>query len=301
MKNALPPEVLSAVLTARRKPKLTPPLKWHGGKHYLADWILSHAPPRVKCSNNPAADDPGYLHYVEPFAGGLAVLLANDPNGISEVVNDLDEGIANFWRVLAVDDSFAEFRRGVECLPFCEQRWREAVAEVALFGSVGRAIAFFVRCRQSMSGRMKEFAPLSRSRCRGGMNEQVSAWLTAVDGLPAVHERLRRVVVLNRPAIDVIKSADSPRTWFYLDPPYLHETRATVGEYAHEMTIRDHSLLLQALASVKGRFALSGYRSDLYDGEADALGWRRVEKRIANQSAKAKTKRMMTECLWLNY
>ena len=67
---------------------LTPPLKYHGGKHYLPDWIIDHMP--------------RHLHYVEPYAGGLAVLLAKDPfderhqwgeksheRGISEVVNDL--------------------------------------------------------------------------------------------------------------------------------------------------------------------------------------------------------------------
>src|SRR5262249_46958986 len=52
-------------------------------------------------------------HYVEPFAGGLRVLFARDPNdprlqwgpgssdrGVSELVNDLDRRVANFWRVL---------------------------------------------------------------------------------------------------------------------------------------------------------------------------------------------------------
>jgi DNA adenine methylase len=76
--------------------RLTAPLKWHGGKHYLASRIVALMPP--------------HLHYVEPFAGGLAVLLARDPDdpdkwmpphkGVSEVVNDLDGRLINFWRVL---------------------------------------------------------------------------------------------------------------------------------------------------------------------------------------------------------
>lgn len=41
---------------------LTPPLKWHGGKHYLSSRLVAMMPP--------------HTHYVEPFAGGLAVLLA---------------------------------------------------------------------------------------------------------------------------------------------------------------------------------------------------------------------------------
>jgi DNA adenine methylase len=65
---------------------------------------------------------PRHLHYVEPFAGGLAVLLARDPadprlwssetsgtRGVSEVVNDLDDRLVNFWRVLADPATFARF------------------------------------------------------------------------------------------------------------------------------------------------------------------------------------------------
>ena len=53
---------------------LTPPLKWHGGKNYLAKKIVELMPPRCKKPNAPEADDPGWLHYVEPHFGGGAVL-----------------------------------------------------------------------------------------------------------------------------------------------------------------------------------------------------------------------------------
>src|SRR5215213_9321604 len=70
------------------------PLKWHGGKAYLASKIVAMMP--------------SHLHYVEPFAGGLSVLLAKDPEGVSEVVNDLNGGLSNFWHVLRDDARFAE-------------------------------------------------------------------------------------------------------------------------------------------------------------------------------------------------
>lgn len=63
------------------------------------------------------------------------------------------------------------------------------------------------------------------------MNKQASAWLSAVEGLPAVHDRLKRVVILDRPAIEVIRTQDGEKTLFYLGPPYLHETMASTGEY----------------------------------------------------------------------
>ncbi|MCA9025773.1 MAG: hypothetical protein KDA86_11250 [Planctomycetaceae bacterium] len=66
------------------------PIIRHGGKHYLAERIVVLMPPRSKNSNAPAPDDPGCVHYVEPFFGDGSVLFAMAPEDISEVVNDLD-------------------------------------------------------------------------------------------------------------------------------------------------------------------------------------------------------------------
>lgn len=268
---------------------LTPPLKWHGGKHYLARRLLELMP--------------GHLHYVEPYAGGLAVLLAKSPDGVSEVVNDLDGALINFWRTLQAENTFGQFRRIVEATPFSEQEWEDARHSGANTDCpVWWAAAFFVRVRQSMAGRATSFAPLTRNRTRRGMNEQASAWLSAVDGLPEVHARLRRVVVLNRPALDVIRSQDGANTLFYLDPPYLHETRTAPDVYGpFEMARSDHITLLEQLAGVEGKFMLSGYRSALYDNYASVYGWRRVDFDLANHAASGDEKRRMTESVWMNY
>jgi DNA adenine methylase len=135
--------------------RITPPLKWHGGKQYLAKRIVALMP--------------SHIHYVEPYAGGLAVLLARDPDGISEVTNDLHGDLSTFWKVLQDVDTFGRFRRVVEATPFSEVEWRDASA--ALRGRpdadpVERAVWFFVACRQSLAGRMDCFAPLSRNRTR---------------------------------------------------------------------------------------------------------------------------------------
>ena len=86
------------------------PLKTHGGKHYLAQKIISLMPL--------------HTHFVEPYAGGLAVLLAKPCEGISEVVNDLDGRITNFWQVLQDEDLFARFQRRVQVIPFSQNEWR---------------------------------------------------------------------------------------------------------------------------------------------------------------------------------
>jgi DNA adenine methylase len=264
---------------------LTPPLKWHGGKHYLARRIVAMMPP--------------HTHYVEPFAGGLSVLLAKDPEGVSEVVNDLDGDLTNFWRVLQRDETFERFKRTLEAVPFSEVEWRDA--DLTDPDPVRRAVAFFVRCRQSLAGRMDSFAPLSRSRTRRGMNEQASAWVNAVDGLAAVHARLRRVAVLCRSAEDVIRQQDGPGTLFYLDPPYVPATRTAPKVYAHEMTLEQHGRLLQRLSRIEGKFLLSGYDHWLYQAAAERWGWHRHEFDMPNNAAGGDTKKRMVECVWTNW
>jgi DNA adenine methylase len=274
---------------------LCSPLKWHGGKSYLADWILSLAAP--------------HTHWVEVYGGSLAVTLAKAPENVSEVVNDKYRHLQNFWMVLQNPELFESFRRRVEATPFSSVEWESASdlnqQELGTVESpaeqVERAVAFFIACRQSRTGSFKEFATLSRRRTRRKMNEQASAWLTAVEGLAEVHARLKRIVILNDDALSVIKSQDGPDTLFYLDPPYLPESRVAQDAYVHEMSRDDHAQLLAALSEIEGRFLLSGYPSDLYLQAEERFGWRRHEQEIANHVAGGDTKRKMTECIWTNY
>lgn len=266
------------------------PLKWHGGKHYLADRIIGLMPP--------------HTHYVEPFAGGLAVLFRKPCDGVSEVVNDLHWDLVNFWSVLRSDELFPRFVRKAEATPFCQGEWDIAGADLEHadeLDAVDAALAFFVRYRQSRQGLGKCFATLSRNRTRRGMNEQVSSWLSAIEGLPEAHERLRRVVVLNGDALDVIRQQDGASTLFYCDPPYLHATRTATDAYEYELSDQGHSDLLSVLTLARGKFILSGYHSEKYDGWAARYGFRCVEVEIDNKASGAAEKRSMTECLWMNF
>jgi DNA adenine methylase len=275
-------------------PSLTQPLKWHGGKSYLASRIIDLMPP--------------HLHYVEPYAGGLAVLLARDPDderfwipphkGVSEVVGDINHRLINFWRVLRNDDWFAQFKRAVDAMPLARVEWDRAHQDLDS-GCVDDAANFFIDCRQSLAGRMKSFTAITRTRTRRGMNGNVSEWLGAVDGLADVHARLRRVLIENMPAIELIRREDTANTLFYCDPPYLHETRAAKDVYQHEMSAAAHATLLQTLCRRKGKVMLSGYRSDLYD--VFLKDWRRVDFDLPNNAAGGDSKRRMTESLWMNY
>jgi DNA adenine methylase len=271
------------------------PLKWHGGKYYLAAKIVGLMPI--------------HLHYVEPFFGGGAVLFARNPEddglwlfpnqGVSEVVNDINGCLINFWRVLQDPGKFESFRRRLEATPMARQEWEDAHNHFYGQDAVADAIAFFVDCRQSRSGMMNTFTSVTRNRLRRRMNGNTSEWLSAIQGLPDVHRRLSRVLIEKMNALDLIKREDTPGTLFYCDPPYLHETRTAISAYAHEMSEEEHQELLAALVECKGKVMLSGYPSPLYDTKLK--NWTRHAFELPNNAAGGETKRRMTEVLWCNF
>lgn len=280
--------------------RLKKPIKLAGGKNFLAPWIIGQFPPRD-----------AYTTYLENFAGGASVLLAHNPEGKSEILNELDGGLSTFWKVLQSKNLYPEFVRRVSLTPFSQVEFERA----RLFDDhhdllakrgegeadpVDRAVAYFVKARQSMMGMGKGFAPISTSRTRGGMNEQVSAWLSAVEGLPLVHERLKRVLILAEDGIDLITKFDKPGVLQVMDPPYFPSER-TENLYREETPTGKHSRLVWRLLRVKNAFVcLSGYHCPLY-AELEKAGWRRVDKEIDNKMSKKAVKPKKVESLWMNY
>jgi DNA adenine methylase len=111
--------------TSASSSRLVPPIKWWGGKSYLAKKFIALMP--------------RHLHYVEPYFGGGAVRLDKDPfdkskywgskgyeQGVSEVVNDICLELTNFWRVLQSKEPFRAFKRIVEAMPFSQVEWEAA-------------------------------------------------------------------------------------------------------------------------------------------------------------------------------
>ena len=73
----------------------------------------------------------------------------------------------------------------------------------------------------------------------------------------------------------IIERYDTPETFFYLDPPYVHSTRKQ-GEYRYEMTDEDHCQLVDMLLSIKGKAMLSGYQNEIYK-KLEKYGWKRLD------------------------
>ena len=272
-------------MSSRSKPKrqkLRPPVKWHGGKHYLSRHIIETFPK--------------HHTYVEPFGGAASVLLNKDPAPV-EVYNDLDHRITRLFRVLRDDGD--EFHRRISLTPYSEVEF--ALATDTCEDEIEQARRDFVRWRLSLGGRGDSFS-FTLHRVRRGMADVVSGYLSAIDEqLPLIVERMRTVELVSRPAVEVISKWDSHETLFYCDPPYLHSTRQLNSRdvYGYEMTEDEHRELAECLHSCKGKVVLSGYPSPLY--EELYADWWQLEIEIANHAAGGKSKSREIECLWFNY
>jgi len=258
---------------------------WYGGKFSHLSWLLPLLPPSH--------------HYCEPFGGSAAILLNREPSPI-ETYNDLDGEVVNFFSVLrSHKDDLIE---AIGLTPFSREEFARACILDPDLEPVERARRFYVRARQVRTG-LAQTASIGRwANCkltsRAGMSGVISRWLGGVEMLPDIAERLLRVQIENRPALDVIDLYDSPNTLFYCDPPYVHATRGDSNAYGIEMTDEQHRLLAYRLNNVSGMVAISNYDCELMDELYSSPMW---QKLIGPERTIHSTKGTRAEVLWINY
>ena len=275
-------DALPSVLRRSRRKRIA--FGWYGGKFSHLEWLL----PLLPQSH----------HYCEPYAGSAAVLLNRMPSPV-ETYNDIDGEVVNFFRFLRDDPE--RLARAIALTPFSREEFHAAVTRSGVQASqLERARRFYVRARQARTG-LAQTATLGRwANCRNttraGMSGVISRWFGGIEALAEIGERLLRVQIENRPAIDVIRLYDGPQTLFYCDPPYLHETRGDSKAYGFEMDEDAHRELAATLCRVKGRAAVSGYRCDLMDRLY--RGWRRFD---ALKKHCHSIKKIRQECVWMSY
>lgn len=264
-----------------------PPFAYYGGKTTLAKRI--------------AATLPDHRHYVEPFAGSLAVLLAKARSPF-ETVNDLDEHLVTFWRVLR--DQPEELARACALTPhsrseygMCRRGFSDPEAS-----DLERARRVWVSLTQGRGGTLRvtgwRHFQDPGSRGPASMPDYLASY---VDRMRAAAGRLADVSLECRPALDVITDyGKHSEVLIYADPPYLGTTRSSrqyLVEMSHEA---EHRELADALHGCKAAVVLSGYASPLYE---DLYGdWDRVEMATytgqGNHTAERNDRRV--EVLWMN-
>lgn len=259
-----------------------PVLRWHGGKWLLAPWILTHFP--------------AHEVYVEPFGGAGSVLMRK-MRSYAEVWNDLDGDVVNLFRVLRGPDA----ERLVALLritPFSREGFDEAYEDTD--DNIERARRLIIRSFHGFGSDGHNGARPTGFRANSNRSGTTPAhdWINYPDSLVTVINRLQGVVIENRPAMQVMAAHDGPDTLHYVDPPYIHSTRACGNKsarknYRHELTDNDHVELLDYLHTLKGMVVLSGYSHPIY--EDSLAGWDRHEKEALADGARPRT-----EVIWVN-
>jgi DNA adenine methylase len=255
-------EFLSGI---KEPPRVMSPFKWPGGKGNLVKWIIQHIPH-------------GHI-YVEPFAGAASVFWHLPKPFAVEILNDIDADVINFYNVLKDSYKFEILSHKILSTPYARSEFGFAIRILKTKdgNDIDRAWAFFVRQNQGFSGFGLNESNWSRVLyCTNkDMAKNVSQWRSRLKILYFWHERLRAVHICNLDAIECIKYWDTVDTVFYLDPPYILDTRKTRSIYKKELDLSYHERLVDTLLAVKGKIVLSCYDHPTYAPLIEA-GWQKI-------------------------
>lgn len=246
------------------------PFGWYGGKQRIAHKIVSILPK--------------HKVYVEVFGGSGAVLFAKSPNVSElEVYNDIDKNVYTFFKVLRDKNKANELVRMLELTPYSRDMYNEAVEMMEKTDDdLTRAYYFFVNIEMGFSGKLNSgFAYSVKDKIN------VKRFRNKVDRLELFSERLKYVQIENIDFAKLIQKYDAEDTLFYLDPPYVADTRRSFNDYEHELNNDRHKELVDMLLKIKGNAVLSGYNNDIYKPLTDA-GWKKYEIKTSCISSNAR-------------
>lgn len=178
--------------------RVRPILRWPGGKSRMVPKLLPKLSPHT-C-------------YVEPFAGGVALLLAKARSPV-EVINDLNGDLVALYR--------------------CAQFHLEALLTELNFLLTSREMLGDFKQQPGLTDLQRAAPFLWRNRSSfqgGGTSFAVSKTLPPItrsaleDRLRALNTRLEGVAVENVSYERIFRLYDSPGTLFFCDPPYLNSS-----------------------------------------------------------------------------
>lgn len=261
--------------------KLTRPvLRYPGGKWRIAPWLISQFPP--------------HKIYVEPYGGGASILLRK-PRAALEVYNDLSSEVVNVFWVLRNPEAADKLKRLLFCTPFSREEYK--LSRIPDQDPIEQARRTITRTFMGF-GSTGVFKTNTGFRAHSYYQHRSVPlqWMDYPTQVPLFTERLRGVVIENRPALEVIEQQDSKETLFYIDPPYVKSSRYQKDIYDHEMEDEDHVELAAQLKQLKGMVIISGYETDLYSELFS--GWEKISKKAWASANIAVRERL--EVLWIS-
>lgn len=262
-----------------------PVLRWHGGKFRLAEWVMSHFP--------------RHDAYVEPY-GGAAGVLMQKPAIAAECYNDLDDAVVNVFRVLRDEDLAQRLFRLLELTPFARSEFNAAYEPTDDPVERARRTICLSFMGHGSDAVTRGYRSGFRSKFSNGRALPAQSWSTWPEVVGAMTRRLRGVLIEQTDGVKLMKRLDGSKTLFYVDPPYLPQTRVSkVGlhGYRHDLLPDDHRTLLRELKKLKGYVVLSAYHSSLYDRALKH--WRQDEIEVQSDNINTGGGRR-TEVLWMS-
>lgn len=231
-----------------------PVLRYHGGKYFLAKWIISHfGPHKVYCE----------------WFGGAGTVLMNKKRSTHEVYNDKWDNVVNLFRVLRDPEQAVKLKQAVLLTPFSRTEYN-SVREID-FSTItdpvelARLTVFLAYAGFGSASANPDYSTSFRgtsNRSGSGPAHDFHGWVNSVDGYC---ERLRGVCIENLDFEDLANRHNVIDALHYLDPPYVADTRNSGRCYAHEMTIEDHERMIKTAKSMVGQVIISGYENNLYN------------------------------------
>ena len=266
--------------------KQTAPIKYFGGKGSMYNSILKYFP-----------NSSEYDTYIEPFGGSYSIGLNLDIPPPIEIYNDLEKNVYSLYKVLSDNNLFIQFKEKCDLVFYSEdlrKEFKELLKDNSL-SLVDRAFYFFYFNRTSHNG-SGGFS--KNTYIRRSMSKSISDFLSAIDKLPELHNRLSKVIVSNSDGIELINKYSDTRTLIYCDPPYEQSTR-TSARYDVDMNNNEHIKFLDAVKNSKSKIIISGYDCELYDTLTNS-NWEKIQFEVKTISGNFKSK-IKTETLWRNY
>jgi DNA adenine methylase len=264
---------------------LNSPIRYYGGKGGMKYDIIEHFPKKDL-----------YDVYLEPFGGGASVLFALEPCS-AEIYNDLEENVYSLFKVISDPALFVQFKQICD-LCYVSRQLREEYEKDLKKSDltiVQRAFRYWYVNRTSYSGSGGFSINISPRR---GMSKSTSDFLSTVENLENIHQRLSRVVIEHTDAFNLIKKYDNEKVFMYLDPPYFPSTRIG-GKYKCDMTTEQHKSLVDILIGCKSKIALSGYDNVEYKRLVDT-GWKKIDFDWNTIDSK-RSPRIKVESIYVNY
>lgn len=257
------------------------PISYYGGKQNLVSTIL----PLI----------PNHITYIEPFVGGGAIFWAKQKSKV-EIINDYNRELINFYEV--VQNEFVDLEKMIRISLHSRSLHNDATViynNPHMFSRIKRAWAVWVLAAQSFSAMLD--GSWGYDKQKGTTSQKITNKRDSFTVDYAI--RLQNVQIECTDALRIIRSRDYDNAFIYCDPPYFNSDCGHYDGYTRE----DFEQLLLTLESIKGKFLMSSYPSDLLKEYSKNNDWytKTLEQTVSVANGTGSPGKKKIEVMTANY